>query len=253
MSVRARTIWFIAGGILVAVVVAGVVVLFAFRDRATSVDPEEIVVTVTTGGGAPGDYGLYTYETTGYETTDALAGSRHDYPAQTYLTIQPGGCGTLVRWQGLEQRYEEWDLCADGTMTGWSSFHQWFGVENTDVWKCPEPMPVQGEPGASWQAECDRVSSQEAGEGHKTLAYEVVGPETLTVGDETVETLHVRISSLQTGGSEGYGLTDLWYLPGTNLPVRWVEQASSTTDTRIGAVGWAEQFEALLTSLQPGG
>lgn len=241
----------IVGGLAVALVVAAGAVLFAFRDTATSVDEEEISLTVVTGGGAPGDYGLYTYATTGYETTDALAGGRHDYPTQTYLTIQPGGCGSLVRWQALEERYEEWDICPDGTLAGFVSFHEWFRVANTDVFECPEPMPIQGEPGETWTAECFRVSSQEAGEGTQTLSYEVVGTETLVVGGEEVETRHVRISTLESGGTEGYADREMWYLPGTNLLVRWVEQRASTTQSRIGEVDYAEQFEVLLTSLRP--
>ncbi|MBN2112986.1 MAG: hypothetical protein JW785_02530 [Acidimicrobiia bacterium] len=251
MSIRVRKAWMIVGGIALALVVAVGAVLFAFRDTATSVDEEEIGLTVVTGGGAPGDYGLYTYATTGYETTDALAGGRHDYPTQTYLTIQPGGCGSLVRWQALEERYEEWDICPDGTLAGFASFHEWFRVANTDVFECPEPMPIQGEPGETWTAECLRVSSQEAGEGTHTLSYEVIGTETLVVGGEEVETRHVRISTLETGDTEGYANRDIWYLPGTNLLVRWVEQRASTTQSRIGEVDYAEQFEVLLTSLRP--
>lgn len=253
MSTRVRKVGMIAGGLGLAAVVAAGVVLFSFRDLATPVGEEDISLTVVTGGGEPGDYGLYLYATVGYETTDALAGGRHDYPAQTYLTIQPGGCETLVRWQALEQRYEEWDYCPDGRLTGWASFHEWFRVANTDVWHCPEPVSVHGEPGQTWSAECARVSSQEAGEGSQTLKYEVVGFETLAVGNEEVETLHVRISSLETGGTEGYSLREIWYLPGTPLPVRWVEQRSSTTASRIGAVQYTEQFEAQLISLLPRG
>ena len=44
----------------------------------------------------------------------------------------------------------------------------------------------------------------------------------------------------------------MWYLPGTNLPVRWVEQRDVISDTRIGEVAYTEHFEATLTSLRPG-
>ncbi len=241
----------IGGGVGLALVVAGGVVLFAFRDLATPMGEEEVGLTVVTGGGAPGDYGLYTYATTGFESTDALAGSRHDYPATTYLTIQPGGCGELVRWQGLEQRYEEWEFCADGTMSGFVSFHEWFRVPNTDVWVCPEPAATQGEPGATWSGECTRAGGEETGQAAKTLAYEVVGLETVTVGGEAVETLHVRISGVERGATRGTSVSEMWFLPGTNLPVRWVEQRDSLSDSRIGEVGYSEHFEVTLTSLRP--
>jgi len=252
MSTRVGKVWWVFGGLGVAALVAGGVLLFAFRDFATPLGEEEVGLTVVTGGGAPGDYGLYTYATTGYETTDALAGGRHDYPARTYVTIQPGGCDELVRWQALEQRWEEWDLCPDGTMSRFTSFHEWFRVANTDVWECPAPSPVQGDPGAAWTAECTRAGGEETGAAAKTLAYEVVGVETMTVGDEAVETLHVRIRGVERGATRGSSLSDLWFLSGTNLPVRWVEQRDTVSDSRIGEVGYSEHYEATLTSLFPG-
>jgi hypothetical protein len=252
MSGRARTVWFIAGGLLLAGVLAAGVILFAFRDTATSVDEEDISLTVVTGAGEPGDYGVYSYTTTGYETTDALAGGRHDYPATTYLTIQPGGCGELVRWQPLEERYEEWEFCADGTMRGFISFHEWFRVANTDVWQCPAPAPVQGETGAAWTTECTRAGGEETGQASKTLAYEVLGLEAVTIGGEPVQALHVRITGVERGSTRGTSVSEMWFLPGTNLPVRWVEQRDTTSDSRIGEVSYSEHFEAMLTSLRPG-
>lgn len=252
MRVRPRTWWMIAGGVGLAAIVSGGVVLFAFRDLATPMGEEEAGLTVVTGGGEPGDYGLYTYATTGFESTDALAGSRHEYPPTTYLTIQPGGCGELVRWQALEQRYEEFDYCPDGTMSGFNSFHEWFRVANTDAWVCPEPAATQGDPGTTWSGECTRAGGEETGEAAKTLSYEVVGFETVAVGGEAVETLHVRIRGLERGATRGSSLSEIWFLPGTNLPVRWVEQRDGVSDSRIGEVGYSEHFEATLTSLRPG-
>jgi hypothetical protein len=253
MSRRTKMVLTVLGGLVVALVIAGVTVLFAFRDVATTLGEEDIGVTVITGGGEPGDYGFYKYATTGYETTDALAGAQHDYPAETYLTIQPGGCGTLVRWQPLEQRYEEWDYCPDGLMAGWDSYHEWFQIANTDEWECPEPAPVQGEPGSSWSIECSRPETSNAAAAVEVVIYDVVGYESLTVGAEEVQTLHVHATVVGTGGSVATGETDTWYLVGTHLPVRRVVVYDSTTDSRIGAVEYNEQAEIRLTSLLPGG
>ena len=241
----------IVGGVGLAVVVAGVAVLFGFRDLATPVVEEDIGLTVITGGGAPGDYGLYVYATTGYESTDALAGARHDYPAETYLTIQPGGCGTLVRWQPLEQRYTEWDYCPDGTLAGWATFHEWFRIDNTDLWACAQPMPVQGEPGTSWSVECVKPDSEEAAAAREVIAYQVVGDEILIIDGAEVETRHVRATSLEYEGTEGSATSDAWYLPGTLLVVRLVEETTSVTDSRIGPVQYTEVIELQLTSLLP--
>jgi hypothetical protein len=253
MSRRARTIWMIAGGVGLAIVVAGVAVLFAFRDFATPVGEEEIGLTVVTGAGAPGDFGYYVYATNGYESTDALAGARHDYPAETYLTIQPGGCGTLVRWQPLDQRYDEWNICPDGRMAGWDSFNEWFQVKNTDHWQCADPVPLQQNPGTTWTSQCAKVQSEEAGASTEVASYEAVGYETLMVAGQEVETLHVRTTQVETGGSDGSGHADLWYLPGTPLVVRRVEVHDSTTGSRIGPVQYHEEVELQLTSLLPRG
>lgn len=253
MSKRTRLVLTILGGLLAAVLIAGGVILFAFRDVATTLDEQDIGITVVTGGGRPGDHGLYRYATTGYETTDALAGARHDYPPETYLTIQPGGCGTLVRWQPLGQRYDEWDYCPDGRLAGRYAYFEWFRFPNTDHWDCPEPVPVQGEPGDSWTVECYRSETSNAAAAVETVTYEVLGYETLTVGGEEVETLHVRSAAVGTGGSVAEGVVDTWYLPGTHLPVRRVVVHDSVTDSRIGSVQYHEQAEIQLLSLLPVG
>jgi hypothetical protein len=253
MSKRTKLALTITGGVVLALAIAGVAVLFGFRDVATTLDQEDVGLTVVTAGGRPGDYGLYVYATTGYETTDALAGARHQYPAETYLTIQPGGCGALVRWLPLAQRYEEWDYCPDGRMTGWDSFTEWFQVGNTDQWECPEPVQTQGEPGDSWVIECSRAETDNAAAAVQVTSFAVVGYEPLVVGGEEVQTLHVRATIVGTGGSVSTGQEDTWYLVGTQLPVRWVAVYDSTTDSRIGAVQYYEQAEIRLISLQPRG
>lgn len=253
VSKRAKTALMIVGGAVVALAIAGVAVLFAFRDVATTLGEEDVGLTVITGGGEPGDYGLYVYDTTGYESTDALAGARHDYPAKTYLTIQPGGCGTLVRWQPLQQRYDEWDYCPDGRLAGWDSFYEWFQVRNTDQWECPEPVAVQGEPGESWVVDCSKVASEEAGASRQTTRYEVVGYESLVVGAEDVQTVHVRTTEVGSGATVASAQVDTWYLVGTPLPVRRVVVHDSTTDSRIGSVQYHERAEIQLSSLRPRG
>ena len=54
---------------------------------------------------------MYVYDTAGFETTDALTGGRHDYPAQTTITVQDAGCGSVQRWQPLDQRWDETETC----------------------------------------------------------------------------------------------------------------------------------------------
>jgi hypothetical protein len=242
---RRALLW--AGAIVgVVVVVVGVIVI-AFRDRATPLDAGDVAeTTVVPGGSEPGDHGLYVYETSGFETTGALGGARHDYPAETFLTLQPGGCGTVVRWQSLEQRWTEWEICDDLTLAGWDSFHEWFGVANLDEWTCPEPVAVTGEAGTVWEAACSMEGTT------RRARYEALGREMLEIDGEMVETLHVRSTSTTTGETRGEATTDAWLLPGTPLVVQRVVEKSSLSASRIGDVEYREEYRVRLRSLVPG-
>ena len=253
MKGRARKLWIAAGAVVGVLIVGAGAVLFAFRDRATPVERDEIGVTLVTGGGQPGDPGLYAYTTTGFESTNALGGSRHDYPVQTFITIQPGGCDSVVRWQALDQRWEQWDYCSDGNLVGWDVFNEWFGVSNLEEWVCAQPVKTIGDPGETWVAQCSVAGSQQvSGSTEKSITYEVVGYETLTVGGEQVETLHIRISNSSIGETTGSGTTDTWMVPGTQLFARKIASGSSVTNTRIGKVEYHEELQLDLISLQPG-
>jgi len=251
MGGRTRRRWLVAGAVMLALAAAAGTVLFLFRDRATPVELDDVDATLVTGGGQPGDYGLYEYATTGYETTDALGGSRHDYPGRTYLTIQPGGCGTLVRWEALQQRWDEWDYCPDGRLAGRRNYHEWFTIGNLEVWACSPPIPGSGEVGEAWTGACTRAVGTNVEAGADNTRYEVVGYETLIVGGEEVETLHLRTTAAGTGGSESADTTDVWVLPGTRLIVRQAAVGSSVSQSRIGPVHYYEEYEIALVSLYP--
>jgi hypothetical protein len=246
MKRRTKVLIGVGTGVGVLAIV-GAAVIFALWDRATPATVEEVAATLDSvdSDGTPGSYGLYVYETTGFETTDALTGARHDYPAQTFLTLQPGGCGTLVRWQALGERWTEWDFCEDGTLVGWDAYNEWFNVPNLDEWSCQEPVPTAGEPGDTWSAECAKA------EGSDVTTYEVIGFEVLEIGGEEVGTLHVRTTSGSAGTTEGEGVTDIWTLPDTVLMVQRITDKTSVTETRIGPVTYHEEYTLRLESLAP--
>ena len=255
MSGKTGKRWLITGiGALTLLLAVGLILwLVVFRDTTTEVAGEEVGgSTLVTGGGQPGDFGVYRYATTGYETTDALTGSRHDYPAETFITIQPGGCGTLVRWQPLEERWDEWDYCPDGSLAGRRTFHEWFQIANLDLWACSPPVPTRGEPGAVLTGTCGREETGNAAAAQDSLRFEVIGYETLTVGAAAVETLHVRMTGTGTGGTASTRTYDTWLLPGTYLIVRQTLELTSNTQSRVGLVHAEEQYEISLISLQPG-
>ncbi len=251
MTSKSRKRWLIAGAVVLTLAAAIGVVLFVFHDRATPAEQEDAEATLVTGTGRPGDYGLYLYATTGYEETDALRGSRHEYPAQTYMTIQPGGCGTLVRWQPLLERWDEWDYCEGDALAGRQNYHEWFTMGNLDTWVCSPAVPSRGAPGETWTGTCTRAEGGNVEAAAEITQYEVIGYETLTVGTTDVETRHIRTTSTGSGGTASTDTVDTWILPGTQLIVRQQARGSSTNLSRIGPVEYYEEYEIMLISLSP--
>lgn len=280
-----RRIPIIVGAVLVLGAASWIVWRLAFRDTTTPVSASEVVdqvtgtpttgpaettmpvattgdssdSTVTTAavgfvvGEEPGDPGLYVYETTGSEQIDALGGASHDYPPETFLTIQPGGCGIITRWTALEERWSEHELCpsADGLrLAGFESYHEWFSRPDLQDFTC-DPATALVSPVApeqqTWTYECT------TGERTERWDVEVLGIETLQVGGESVDSLHVRVTSALEGASEGTSDTHTWYLPGTGLVLKRIAQRSSVNESLIGEVHYQESFEINLTSLRPRG
>ncbi|MFQ5558043.1 MAG: hypothetical protein ACE5GB_11120, partial [Acidimicrobiales bacterium] len=178
-GLRHRWLWALLG-VVVVLAVAAIVGFVVWRDTATPVSVSEAVETfradppetstraddearvaatapVRLGGQqtdpAPGDLppsGVYVYRTTGGEEVDALGGTRHDYPAETTITVRSGGCGAVHRWHALEERFEEWEVCRrDGTlvMPWFTAFHQFFGTDDRQEFTCdPVVVLVAAEP-----------------------------------------------------------------------------------------------------------
>jgi len=245
---RRRRLWIVAGIGLALVVVIGGAVVLSFRDTATPTSEEDVVAGLGTlvVGTEPGDPGLYTYRTSGFSTTDALGGGRHDYPPETYITLQPGGCGVLVRWIPLQERILEWEFCDDVPIpSSWRDFHRWFGVAEDSTFRCdavPERLPETGE---SWDAACSSDDTT------KDDTWEVVGREDLQVGGRDVTTVHVQRRSDSTGRTVGPLVSDAWYLEGTVLPVRMTLLSDTVTSSPIGDVEFHEEFTLELIGLTP--
>jgi hypothetical protein len=244
---RHRRAWVIAGIGLGLIVVVGGIVIISFRDTATPVSAGQ----VTEGfgdlvvGTEPGDPGLYRYATAGYETTDALGGSRHSYPPETFLVLQPGGCGTVIRWHVLDERWSETEHCGVEIPVRWTAYNRWFGVEETGVFVCEASPPGLPPAGGTWSARCGSEDTM------REAAWEVVGTETLDVAGTTVPTVHIRKTTSSSGKTEGTSVTDTWYLEGTLLPVKEIGDNRSVTSSPIGPVTYREEYQVELTSLVP--
>jgi len=238
-----RRLWLIVGIVGVLVVAAVATYVLAFRDTATPVDPTDL--TVVGAGSLPGDPGVYRYDTTGFEEVDAMAGARHEYPPETYLTIGAGPCGPMARWDALAERWVEWDHCgADFAITGTRGYHEWFGVPDLEHESCPEPLPLV--PAAAVTVACV------TGDTTETYTVTPLGSADLVVEGEAIATDHVRITSVLTGDTTGESVVEVWVLPDTVLVVKTTVERHTTSPSRIGDVHYDEVYSLVLVSVTPG-
>jgi hypothetical protein len=227
-------------GIGIAVAV-GVVVLLAFRDRATPAD----VSYDGPVGSEPGDPGLYFFDTVGFESVDALAGARHDYPDVTTVLVDERSCGAATRWEPLSQRSDEWRFCGpDGSVDLVVEFHEWFGFPETTETMCTG-LRLEGDD--RWQAACSRPDTA------IDILVEVIGEEVVVVGGQDVVTTHLRLVETTTGRTTGSRVTDFWMIPGTPLFARKQVIDRSTSSSPIGSVNYVEEYTLVLRSVTPTG
>lgn len=228
------------------VVIAALALVLRFRDSATPVDESQVLVGFAGSvGSEPGDPGVYFYRTSGFEEIDALSGARHDYPDETFITIEDGPCGPIVTWRALAERWTRWEHCGpDLAITGTVEYHEWFGIPDEEVEGCDEPRPVAA---AAASVACRAETSIE------TYRVEIVGTETVTVDGTEVETIHLRRVSTLSGDSSGETTADVWRLVGTPLIVRMEVASTSATASAIGDVHYTEQVLLSLLRLTPSG
>jgi hypothetical protein len=192
--------------------------------------------------------GVYTYATKGGDSVDALSGAHHDYPATTNITVTPMACGVQQRWDVLDERWETWQRCDEGSgirEPGRTSYDRFFGQPQTDTYVCTgAPRPLAAVAGTTWTTKC--IS------GSATNIYDgvVVGNELQNVGASTVDTLHVRINIIDDTPSDSQ-VIDTWYLTESDLVVAQTSTSATSNTSPIGTVHYAENYEMHLASLTP--
>jgi hypothetical protein len=272
---RRRWWWLVAAGVVVLALAAVVIGRFViYRDTTTALGPDTALNRYrasTTAPAAPAAMtiaspttpttapalrlpapGVYRYATTGQEHVDALGGTTHAYPPTTTITITPNGCGVQARWDVLQERWMSRQLCigAGGIVSGaYTDFHRFYGQDDRADWACQPPyvlVPSTATAGASWAGACADGSDQE------DTAIAVLGREPVTVGDQTIDAVHVqRVEKDHDKGSSAVSTTDQWFEPSDGLVLRETESSTSTTSSLVGDVHYDEHYELQLVSLQP--
>jgi hypothetical protein len=192
---------------------------------------------------APGN-GVYTYATSGFEQTDAVGGARHDYPAQTTITVRPEGCGWTEHWQPLEERWDDVDLCQTGaawTLAGVKTFHEFFRQTQEQDSTC--------DPGAVYLPQPSTFTCR-GSFGAMNFAARVVGSENVAVGGKSTNGLHMHYAVEFTGSNRGTGTYDEWTAANGVLLQR-VWDMHIVTDSPFGTVHYDEHYSITLTTMEP--
>jgi hypothetical protein len=195
--------------------------------------------------------GVYVYTTTGYETADAgPSTARHDYPAETTITVRDVGCtGSSVRWDATKDRWDDVTVCrtSDASkVTRYVSYHRFFGQSETKDYTCTGDSwfrPPSTRDGYSWTFDCTTPDAK----AH-TVAT-LVGTERVRIGDGTVTALHVSYDTTLSGSSRGENPQDFW-IAGPYV-VRQTSCVDADVDTPFGSIRYHEEYDLRLTSRQP--
>lgn len=226
-----------------------------FRGSTVSSTSAAAPTSATAGGEAEVlEPGVYVYRTTGDEGVDALGGTRHAYPRETTITVTPGSCGLVLRWVVLAERSEEWDICRSPSgellTSYYEALHVFFGQDDRRHYTCPAGTPAL--PAKHTYGERTAITCHSGGLTEVTES-EVIGLEPITIGGVEREALHLQIAVRLSGddGTTGFADAELWLDPATALPLRRIERSETTSPTLIGDVHYDEQYELVLTSLNP--
>jgi hypothetical protein len=244
----------VAAGVVAVLVAAGAATwFFVVRDTTEPVGVEEAVTSFRTdtepgAEESPVPKGVYVYDTKGLEKTDALLGEKHEYPAQTTITVTAVDCGASLLWRPVKGRSTRFVLCT--TPDGWElrsqdERHTFYGRTEKTTYRCAHALirPTGGI--TEWDVSCTTGTADETGTG--TL----VGREPIQVGSKTVEAEHVRRETTLSGETRGTTTHDIWFDSATGVAVKLVLVSHTANDSPIGEVHYDEDVTLVLTSLEP--
>ena len=205
------------------------------------------------GGTAPAESGdrtprgVYLYATTGYETADAgVPRARHDYPAETTVTIRDVPCGSSVRWDATEDRWDDVTICSrDGDATSvaaYESYHRFFGQEETRDYRCDRDSWLRPPAGVTrWTFDCTTADALARTVGR------VVGVETV----DGARALHVHYDTTLTGSNRGTNPQDFWIALDGPYVLRQASRVDAEVDTPWGTITYHEEYDLVLKSRTP--
>jgi hypothetical protein len=200
------------------------------------------------GGSGEPALGVYRYRTRGSESVKSpVLGTTHDYDGVSTVVLSRGHCGERERWQVLQGRWTEGELCAGkhGTTAGTvTEFHEFFGTGEKDRFHCRS--------GATSVRRGSRFSSSCRSEASSiSTTSRVVGTAKVYVGDRAFETIHVESHSTFGGKQSGTAIRDEWRRRSDGLLLRRKVESEADTSTAAGSTHYSERYTIQLLSTRP--
>lgn len=188
--------------------------------------------------------GVYRYATDGWEELDVPRGHRR-FPEETTQTVVRTDCGYRVRWDPLEERWDENVMCLrDGTavLAELRTYRSFFGRSVQQQFTCRAARPPQG---AVWAARC------ESDDTTVTTVARPLGKRTMAVDGEQVAVRGLQVDSQLEGANSGERSAVLWHARHSGVLVHTEVSAELEVQGPFGMVDYREQYSLHLASQQP--
>lgn len=198
------------------------------------------------------ELGVYRYKTSGTESIDTgLFGRSHDYEGLSTVTLWPGRCGLVERWQVLATRWSESETCRgrDGhaEIRSLREYHEFFDISQEDAFECDGWSALgvaKGLPDHSVKSRCRSAATSVRSQ------FEVLGIRRVDVGGKPVEAVHMRGTTRAGGESSGAARFNEWRRRGDGLLLRRTVNGAVNSDAN-GGYGYHERYVLKLISLTP--
>ena len=257
---------FAAIGGLAAVAATVVLVLFLTREDPGARSVDEVVDEFRSDDAASGDaggppVGVYELEGSGTESLSVPPISQSDGDVMPMaISATDDGCWTM-RIDFNEAHWQDWRLCREGDRimeSGGQTFQRWdlgaTAIENLSEFVCDPPVvfaDLAAEVGDATERSCAGTNDALDGEMVTTGVDEVIGIETIEIGGEDVEVIHLRSDQTASGAQTGTMANHLWVRRSDGLPVRAERDVTMDTDSVVGTVTYTETGSWQLRSLEP--
>jgi hypothetical protein len=195
--------------------------------------------------------GVYRYETHGHEAiSTTLVSGNHDYHGVSTISVMPGRCGLVERWQVLTTRWSESETCPgrDGEeIKSLREFHEFFNVGQEDRYVC---KGVSGSAASKLKLGRQFASSCKSAAGTVVSETKVARAVRMRIEGKMLDVVHTRGTSLIRGSNSGSASFQDWRRRSDGLLLRRTVSSQVDSDTN-GGTDYSERYSIVLLSLAP--